>query len=443
MRIRHHLLLLFYLSISDLSFSQNLDSIGTINKHEVRAITANGNKLYVGMDNLSDPGPCKIKVWDGSQWDSLCCATPIKMIFHNNELYGCAGSLIGVAKFDGVSWHTIGQLPASGAVFDIHFYNNELYAAGGFDSIGGVKASCIARWDGTTWHAIDTTDFDDGLIYSAIHYNGELYIGGVFQNWNATVGLVSKWNGSTWEIPGGNIYNLPLGSTIEYMEVFNNELYLGGYIFPNGNNLHDIGIVRWDGTNWKDVGGGINGPGTPRVNRMIAYDNKLFVAGYFNTAGNIPANAIAIWNGTEWCGLGSVINGQILDFTFYDSTLIIGGDFLTIDNDSLNYLAQWIGGTYEDTCSTPDGINESELVPEINCFPNPASGLVTVKINSRRKGKVTFQVFNALGERVIESKENFDGSEFTFDVSSLPSSIYFLQVHLTNGIIASRKIIKI
>jgi len=418
-----------FLTIS--SFSQDWDSIGSIKKYQTTALTTNGNKLYAGMDNLSQPGTCKIKVWDGSIWDSLCCSTPAKIIFHNNELFGCGGSSIGVAKYDGLSWQTIGQINSLDAVFDIHFYNNELYAAGGFDSIGGIKASCIARWDGSIWHEIDSTDFGSGIIYSAIHYNGELFIAGVFQNWNASLGLVCKWNGNAWEIPGGDINNIPLGSTIENMEVYNNELYLGGYIYPNGNNLHDLGIVRWDGVNWKDVGGGINGNGSPRVNRMMSYDNKLFVAGYFDTAGTIPASAIAIWDGTKWCGLGTEIDNQIFDFAFYDSSLVIAGNFLTVNSDSINYIAQWIGSDYEDTCSMFNAINENFNSLEFYCYPNPATSSISLHlpINS---STCLLSMMNLYGEKV-EVHPVFNLSDIQFDISTLPPGMYIINLDFLNS----------
>ena len=59
---------------------------------------------------------------------------------------------------------------------------------------------------------------------------------------------------------------------------------------------------------------------------MTIYDNKLFVAGLFVLAGDIPVNNIACWDGFKWCGFKDNFNNVILNISnFHDSLFITGG----------------------------------------------------------------------------------------------------------------------
>jgi hypothetical protein len=58
-------------------------------------------------------------------------------------------------------------------------YDSTLYAAGIFDTIGGVQASDIAYWDGAKWNAADI-GISGGEVYSLMPFMSELYAGGIF-----------------------------------------------------------------------------------------------------------------------------------------------------------------------------------------------------------------------------------------------------------------------
>ncbi len=57
--------------------------------------------------------------------------------------------------------------------------------------------------------------------------------------------------------------------------------------------------------------------GCPFVSNLKAFNNELYVGGYFNTIGGLIAHNIAKWNGTNWSTLGPG--------NFFDGML--GGDY--------------------------------------------------------------------------------------------------------------------
>ena len=59
-----------------------------------------------------------------------------------------------IARFDGASWHSMGD-GMNGHVTTLEVLDNgELIAAGNFTMAGGEAANRIARWDGDTWHPL-------------------------------------------------------------------------------------------------------------------------------------------------------------------------------------------------------------------------------------------------------------------------------------------------
>ncbi|CAN5688294.1 hypothetical protein BH11BAC1_BH11BAC1_18780 [soil metagenome] len=76
-----------------------------------------------------------------------------------------------------------------------------------------------------------------------------------------------------------------------------------------------------------------------------------------------------------------------------------------------------------------DGVSESMLTNlELEIFPNPSSGIITVRINP---AGITFplSVYNVLGEQILllNIKEK-NQHEFSFDIGNLPPDIYWLEM---------------
>src|ERR1043166_6570338 len=94
--------------------------------------------------------------------------------------------LFTTARLNAQSWSPVGG-GTDQTVLALGVFNNDLYVAGAFISVGGVSVNGMAKWNGTNWLAAGTPPNE---VYVMKVYNNELYEGGF--------GGVAKWNGTNW-----------------------------------------------------------------------------------------------------------------------------------------------------------------------------------------------------------------------------------------------------
>ncbi|HXB10482.1 MAG TPA: hypothetical protein VNZ45_00735, partial [Bacteroidia bacterium] len=339
--MRITLLFTFILSIFH-ARAQHWAPLGMGVNNAVRVLFSDSanNLLYAGGNFTKANGikASEIAVWNGTAWDSLgsgaSTGSPVLTIAKfNNQIYSIGqfqhDSKDYLARWNGAKWDTITKAKNAYGIKSIGSY---LYVYGGFDSIADVKASYIAKWDGTVWSAIDTTHWLNAGIADIISFQGDLYATGNFNNYNNTILQIAKWNGAQW---------LPVGSGFQggidwgnCFAIFNNNLYVGG-IFKKTEGNPGNGIVRWDGSAFYDVGGGISCCGTSQIESMLSFNGGLYVAGSFTDMSGVPAKYFSKWDGTKWCGFGSIINNTTGSLVNYNGQLIIGGGFSSLDGDTL------------------------------------------------------------------------------------------------------------
>ncbi|MEO1435037.1 MAG: T9SS type A sorting domain-containing protein, partial [Bacteroidota bacterium] len=112
------------------------------------------------------------------------------------------------------------------------------------------------------------------------------------------------------------------------------------------------GIMRWDGSQWADVAGGLSGniPNNAPVlfpHNMEVWNDQLIVGGNFRFAGGVEVNGIASWDGTNWSAMGSGFNGTVYDIQDYFGTLYVGGSFTSSGSTDLGRIASWNGTDWE------------------------------------------------------------------------------------------------
>ena len=312
-------------------------------------------------------------------------------------------------------------------ILDLLAYNNELYVSGIFENAEGLTARGIAKWNGTAWDSLGLFNWVDlvGGVWTIQDYNGEIYVGGAYLLINPPGNNIARWNGNTWNSVGiGNEFQSTTIPVLDVMATYNNDLYVAG-IFV-GQSYPGNNIARWDGTEWSDVGGGINN----RIWDLAVFNNELYAVGEFTTAGGVPAQNIAKWDGNEWCGFGSSFNGPIYTVAASNNELYIGGAFTSIDGDTMNYVAKWIGGNFTDSCGVLIGIEEETKTDDtgLNIYPNPTTGLITVTGLSQKPARIT--VYNVLGELVHDMEMN-EPNDQSVDLATFPSGLYL--VHLQQG----------
>lgn len=188
-----------------------------------------------------------------------------------------------------------------------------LYVGGEFDTanvpngipphLNTIEALNVAQWDAVNgWSALGGGL--SGVVYAMIFENfGEgdsLYVGGDFSiAFNEVVladgsrGVtpvevngIARWDGSMWHPVGPGF-----DDEVRALVMFNDELYAGGN-FCSTADVQDCdptnflaGVARWDGEDWRRVGGGLFGDDPGGVLTLHTYDDghgvRLYAGGVF------------------------------------------------------------------------------------------------------------------------------------------------------------------
>lgn len=252
-----------------------------------------------------------IAKWDGRQWSEVGGGlmrdgdrTGLAFALHvwddgrGPALYvGGSFSLAGgiaaanVARWDGRTWEPLGE-GASDSVYSFGTFDDgrgeALYVGGVFREAGGEPASLIARWDGTQWEPLGEglTAFRPvwGVVTMTVFDDGEgpmLYVGGDFreavgaQPEAVRASLLARWNGRRWSpVPDAGLSGVYTNPHVDQLLVFDDgngrALYVTGQ-FGRGRSLAPL--LRWDGTDWTEPGGGVSGNELGHADAMCVYDD--------------------------------------------------------------------------------------------------------------------------------------------------------------------------
>ncbi len=274
-----------------------------------------------------------------------------------------------VAVWDGQTWAPLGdgfdRAARTLAVFDPG-NGPRVFAGGNFTASGGVALNRVAKWTGQRWVRLDQglespLDFVDvhGMVVFDDGSGPALFIAGEFE----TAGRletrnVAKWTGDEWEPLGQGLDGIAFAVTV-FDDGNGEALYFGGdFDFPVGGNLELNGIVRWDGRNWSQVGGGFN----RGVRTLQVFDDgngeALYAGGSFNQAEGQEALRIARWTGSRWMKVGAGFEectGQncstlVRDLEVFDDgngpALYAAGSFTKSGPRLVNQVARWNGNEW-------------------------------------------------------------------------------------------------
>ncbi len=327
-----------------------------------------GPELYVAGAFTSAGGvPANgIAKWDGSSWSGISSViSNVRALAVFDDGSGPAlyvGGTTGIAKWNGVSWSAFGMgLGGTHTVNALAVYDDgagpALYVGGDFSSAGTVVTNGIAKWNGTSW-----SDVGGGLlggrVFALLTTPGsqpDLYVGGVFQSvGGVAANCIAKWDGTSWSPLGAGVDGGFLGPSVNALVRFQDSddahpaLYVGGS-FNVAGSISTQGIAKWNGTQWSNLGAGVDGD-YPVVYALAGFDDgsgsALYAGGWFSLTGVLQAKYIAKWDGTAWRALGapSQLDGGVGSLAVFDGgdgpALYVGGSFTsTPAGDS--YLAKW------------------------------------------------------------------------------------------------------
>ncbi|MCH2228908.1 MAG: T9SS type A sorting domain-containing protein [Crocinitomicaceae bacterium] len=166
-------------------------------------------------------------------------------------------------------------------------------------------------------------------------------------------------------------------------------------------------------------------------------------------------------NDTTHLFLGG-IDGNLFYYSNIDGNLSSGQSFTLVSDNYLNidvdayssfavndinndgnlnmFVGQDLGGVYhfEANPNSNASIHEVESKYDINLYPNPANGKITIDLKSALGKGVT--LLNLNGQ--ILKYERIKGSQITIDLTDASGGVYFVQIEMDNGDLIMKKIIK-
>lgn len=406
-----------------------------------------GNKLYIGgIFNIHFGGRTmkNIMVYDGTTFDSLgggagTASLRIQdIIEYKNKIYACGlfdymGTTLcrSVGKWDGTKWDSLGtQIGVNGGVLAFKEYYNELYLGGNFDKIGNQTVRNIIKYDGTNWIPLPAPfKYADTTGYSGINcievYNNELYVGGY--NFYDSLGnymCIAKFNGAKWD---SVVKITGFAATVHDMKVYNNKLYVAGRFKKIDGNIGNA-IMRYDGVTWSDVGKAVTDAGNCLITNMEVINNKLWVVGGFKSIEDtLFAGGIACWNDTVWCVPPTgTQNYKSTSIAYFKNKIYMGGAFYDIGNDTVPALAVLNTDSLSCTINLTKVKNHS-LDENLTITPNPFTDNVTIKLPSKFiLSETKYTITNNLGQVLL----NFYPTSYyqVLNLGNLSSGIYYLTI---------------
>ncbi len=401
--------------------------------------------LYIGgfFTTVNDT-PCNVLRWDGTAFTRLPLA-PCYSVLDITRFQGklCIGGEEGNFYLDGNQWVSISARQS----FALAHVQGKLALIGG-NALGDNSSDKPVRlWDGTSALLEDLFGLDSLQSFIIVptalqEYNGQIYVGGNIGGPNGLKEIL-RWDGTRWRDVGGGLAGSP--EIVRDMAVWNGYLYVAGQYTGGVPGTEENSITRWDGNQWQQIG--FAGDWTS-VSGLCSWRSRLVAAGLFRDAGGVPAKYLATWDGTRWCGFGSTFSGgSVTQAISFRDTLYVIGSFEAIDGDSISCLARWVGDTTLDTCSDPVVITTlgthapvEKATHAFTVSPNPFTSTLTIRALATPTKPVSYTMLDALGRAVHHSTSST--AETTLPLAHLPAGLYILRITDDTGRVQTEKVMK-
>jgi len=347
-----------------------------------------------------------------------------------------------IAKWNGNNWEYITEFNI-GYILDFKIINNELYAFGGFDTFKDIETNGIINYNGTKWQSvhnlpkIDTIFNASNQIFDITYYNNEIYIGGNFHSNNPEneINDIIKYNGTEWVSVGNGLKGS--SAWVNKMVIYKGDLIVAGYFSKLDGNAGN-NIMKWDGEKWSELfpSDSIDFS-SGQVMDLKVKDDELYISGSFGINGF--GEKILKWDGHNLCAFGGDFNNNVYSMGFYRDTLYIGCGTM-IDTLQVNGIAKWIGGNDLDTCSVLQSVEEIKNdLNNLIIYPNPTNGEFKIKLNTKTPTKTNIKIYNINGCKLFE-KQFFQTNEITINNIQFEKGIYFVKIE-TEKFVNTKKLI--
>ena len=282
----------------------------------------------------------------------------------------------GVASLTRSGWQALGS-GVDGVVNALALGpDGSLYAGGDFTSAGQVSTNFIARWNGIYWAPL-VSGMNDIVRALAVDSQGNLYAGGRFRTaGGSNVNCIARWNGRSWEPLANGVACEPVCPTPQLDLSYGvwalavdsqDRLYAAGR-FDRAGDIPVYKIARWNGVYWEQLGSGFDhsDSGCSALSALaIDSQDTLYTGGSPTYNGEKYVLRINRWDGIQWQQLSSDLEniyqanrGPYLFSLALDAhdNLYAGGAFDGSGDTHLSNLARWNGSAWE---ALGEGVNSA------------------------------------------------------------------------------------
>jgi cysteine-rich repeat protein len=217
------------------------------------------------------------------------------------------------------------------------------YYFGGYFFTGGFAS--IARWNNGTWASVGKGFGDENSVDVLAKLGTDIYAAGELTEVRGTgvpLSGLAKWNGSAWSSVGGGVTSGTPGGRVLAMLASGSDLFVAGF-FDHAGAVPAVGIARWDGTAWHAVGGDLlqanSDPGLG--SSLVRIGSDIYVAGSFATAGGVTASNVAKWDGFAWSALGAGTPEVVQSLATDGTRLYAGGPGFVMQWDGVAWTTLW------------------------------------------------------------------------------------------------------
>lgn len=488
-------LLIIALTISPMLYSQDWDQLGfDIDGLEVGdwsgysvSLSADGLTVAIGEPHrYANGGTVKVYDFDGTSWIQM-----------GNEIYGEAfgdesgysvslsddGSRVAIGarnnygngdnaghvrvyEFNGTLWIQLGNDIDGEAAGDHFGFSVSLSGDGSKVAIGSPYNNAntghvrVYGYTGASWvqggNDIDGETFGDfsGWSISLSGDGSTVAIGAALADGNGTdAGLVRVYKYASvggfwqWVKRGANINGEAAGDEFGHSVSLSDDGLIVAIGAPNnGGNGADAGHVRvykykLAGSFWfwvkqgNDIDGEAAGDESGKSVSLSADGLTLAIGAFFNVYGTGQTRVYG-FNGTSWGQQGNDIDGEAAgDLSGFSVSLSADGARVAVgaiyNNDEAGHVRVYLSGSV--------GVAENNFGNEINIYPNPTKGKVSIELGEVYS-TVSFTVRDMLG-RTIQS-EAFTNTDKVDLLINAGAGIYFIEVADGIGRKASFKVVK-
>jgi hypothetical protein len=302
----------------------------------------------------------------------------------------------------GINWFQPKLLTKEGkipTIYDLEIANDDIY-------ILTDQGIFFSKDKGINWFKFSNDNFDFFDCYSLTIIDNKYFIQ-IRNNLYMSADSCKSWRLITENLPK---YYIP-----------NNYLV---WIYSDSKIIATSGVKLYSsedfGDSWELI---YEFPENMRINTLNKCDNILYAT--TNNSGVILSST----NGKNWI---NTMGGIQENFT---AIMAFNKDFAFCSVGELGYYSDGIYKMKIENClpviETP--VEEEPIAETVKPYPNPASDMITVELPEGALQAVNYEVYNALGEKVILNKyPEINGNKIEIDVSPLSPGVYYFS-YLSGG----------